>query len=129
MKKIAIVIGCMVHASSIFAMGSPVCSAATSAGDGNAIDGDKGYVGASGGSGFVINTFTPKCSANVHAAVQQNETVFAVAAGSKKGRNMFSGSTNGGGVKPEAGASYPNGVANGNVMDAATTALAAATSS
>lgn len=124
MKKIAFVIGSMVVASSAFAAGAAVCAAPTSASSGTAITGTLGFTAASGGTtGFVINTFTPKCSANVHAAIEQNEISLAAAAGSKKGKNMFTGSTNGGGVKP-TGTTYQNGVADTDVAGATAAALA-----
>jgi hypothetical protein len=126
MKKISVVLTTMLAASSVYAASASVCSAPTTAGDGTAITGLIGFTAAaSGTTGFVLNSFTPKCSANVFAAVEQSEIALAVAAGSKKGKNMFSGSTNGGGVKP-TGTLYNNGVATGDTTGEATTALGAA---
>jgi len=125
MKKISFAVTAMLAASSVYAASESVCSAPTTAGDGTAISGTLGFTAAASGStGFVINTFTPKCSANVFAAVEQSEISLATAAGSKKGKNMFTGSTNGGGVKP-TGTLFPNGVATGDTTTAVTTALAA----
>ncbi len=125
MKKISFAVTAFMAASSVYAASASVCSAPTNAGDGTAISGTLGFTAAASGStGFVINTFTPKCSANVFAAVEQSEISLATAAGSKKGKNMFTGSTNGGGVKP-TGTLFPNGVATGDTTTAVTTALAA----
>jgi hypothetical protein len=55
---------------------------------------------------------------------EQSEISLAAAAGSKKGKNMFSGSTNGGGVKPN-GTSYPNGASEAQTKTEVTAALAA----
>jgi hypothetical protein len=97
MKKISVAVTAFLAASSVYAAGVKVCDAPTTAGDGVPITSALGYAGTA--SGFVINTFTPKCSANVYAAVEQNEIAFAVGSGSKKGKNLFAGSSNGGGVK------------------------------
>ena len=121
MKKIAFVIASAVVASSALAAGTTICAAPTQAGNGTQIAGNVGYGGSA--SGFVINAFTPKCSANVFAAIEQSEISLATAAGSKKGKNMFTGSTNGGGVKP-TGTTYQNGVADTDVAGATAAALA-----
>lgn len=125
MKKISIVAMTILAASSAFAAPETVCNAPTNAGDGTQIGKQVGFTAAAGGSdGFVINNFTPKCSANVYAAIEQSEISLAAAAGSKKGKNLFSGSTNGGGVKPN-GTSYPNGVSEAQAKTEVTAALAA----
>lgn len=125
MKKISILAMTLLAASSVYAAPETVCNAPTTAGDGTQITTTYGFTAAAGGSaGFVINSFTPKCSANVYAAVEQSEISLAAAAGSKKGKNMFSGSTNGGGVKPN-GTSYPNGVSEAQAKTEVTAALAA----
>lgn len=49
-------------------------------------------------SGFVKNTFTPKCSANVTVRYSESNTDFYVRGGSAKGSHTFGGSTIGGGV-------------------------------
>lgn len=129
MKKILVVLGALCATSSAFAAPAAVCAAPTTAGNGTQITSTLGFTAASGGTaGFVVNAFTPKCSAKVHAAIEQNETVLAVASGSSKGKNMFSGSTNGGSVQP-TGTTFTNGVAATDVTGGATAALAAAMSS
>ena len=129
MKKISVAVTAFMAASSVYAASASVCSAFTNASDGTAINGTLGFTAAAGGStGFVLNQFTPKCSANVYAAVEQSEIALATAAGSKKGKNLFTGSSNGGGVKP-TGTLYNNGVATGDTTTAVTTALAAAAGS
>lgn len=47
---------------------------------------------------FVLNSFTPKCSANTHVLYQQNAIAFAAAGGSSKGKNVFGGTSAGGQV-------------------------------
>jgi hypothetical protein len=121
MKKISVAVTAFMAASSVYAAGTAVCAAPTTATDGTQITSSLGYAGTA--SGFVINSFTPKCSANVHAAVEQTEIALAVASGSKKGKNLFSGSTNGGGVQ-SAGQ-----VANGASASDATGLTAAALAS
>lgn len=129
MKKLIIVAASVLAASSVYAAPATVCSRLSAAGNGSAIDGSVGFTAAAGGStGFVINSFTPKCSANVYAAVEQSEIALAVAAGSAKGKNLFGGSTNGGGVKP-ADQQFNQGVPEDTVKAGATAALAAGTSS
>lgn len=128
MKKVLVLMTGLLAASTVFAASASVCNAPTAASDGTAISGTTGFTAAAGGTtGFVINTFTPKCSANVYAAIEQSEIAAAVASGSKKGKNLFSGSTNGGGVKP-SGTTYANGVASSDTTSAVTTALAAGSS-
>jgi hypothetical protein len=48
---------------------------------------------------FVIVPFTAQCSANVYSNYAEDATRLGVVAGSKKGKNYFGGSTNGGGIK------------------------------
>jgi hypothetical protein len=125
MKKLFIATAAIFAASSVYAAPETVCAAPTTAGDGTQITTTYGFTAAaSGTAGFVINNFTPKCSANVYAAIEQSEISLAASAGSKKGKNMFSGSTNGGGVKPN-GTSYANGVSEAQTKGEATAALAA----
>jgi hypothetical protein len=122
MKKISIAVTAFLTVSSVYATGTTVCSAPATAGDGTPIvnngTSSTGFSPAnSGTTPFVINNFTPKCSANVYAAFEQTEIAAGVAAGSKKGKNLFSGSTNGGGVKP-TGTTYANGVSETNAQGA-----------
>jgi hypothetical protein len=49
---------------------------------------------------FVSIPFTGKCSANVFLSYSDSQTVMAAGAASKKGKNVFAGHTNGGGVRP-----------------------------
>jgi len=76
---------------------------------------------------FVKVGFTPKCSANVFLdGVDQSSTVYAVGAGSAKGKKVFVGSTAGGSVSPIATECAASGCTAGEVTsaaaDAATTA-------
>lgn len=63
------------------------------AGSGTAVD------AATDGSTFVRTTFKPQCSQNVLLTVDQSATALWGAAGSKKGKNIFGGSSNGGAVR------------------------------
>jgi hypothetical protein len=123
MKKISIAVTAFLAASSVYAAGTSVCAAPTAAGDGTQITSALGYAGTA--SGFVINSFTPKCSANVFAAFEQTEIAAAVAAGSKKGKNLFAGSTNGGGVKNVNTTPYANGLTTGDTTGGTADVLAA----
>lgn len=79
---------------------------------------------------FVAVTFTGNCSANVFLSYQQNATVMAVAAASRKGANTFSGSTNGGAIRPDTGQKCASsGCAQDKVTGALSTAYTKATSS
>jgi hypothetical protein len=63
----------------------------------------------SNATGFVKVAFTLKCSANVFLdGVDQSSTVYAVAAGSGKGKNIFAGTTEGGAVNPVVGNECPS---------------------
>jgi uncharacterized protein YdbL (DUF1318 family) len=129
MKKAILGAVLAVATSSVFAAGTAVCAAPTAAGNGTAIDGMSGFTAANAGTtGFVVNGFTPKCSAKSHVAVAQSETVMAVAAGSAAGSKLFTGTTAGGAVAPTSG-SFPNGVGATDATDGVDTALTAAQSS
>ena len=71
------------------------CSGAKTAGPGTAVTADTTAT-----NEFVLVTFTPQCSANTFVEWAQTATAMGVASASAKGRNYFSGSTNGGGVQP-----------------------------
>lgn len=74
-------------------------------------------------SGFVKVGFTPKCSANVFLdGVDQSSTVYAVGAGSAKGKKVFVGSTAGGSVSPIATECAASGCTASEVTTAASTA-------
>ncbi len=91
MKKLFVVTALAAFSSMSFAQ-TAVCAAPSAASNGTTI------TGGTAGTDFVLSTFTPKCSTNVHLAYQQNATTFAVASGSAKGKTYYSGNTNGGGV-------------------------------
>jgi len=71
---------------------------------------------------FVIVPFTAQCSANVYSNYSEDATRLGVIAGSKKGKNSFGGSTNGGGIKPQ-GACAATGCSTAEITDAASAAL------
>ncbi len=86
--------------TSLSANAVTICTGGT-AGDGAAVVSDA--------TGFVKVGFTPKCSANVYLdGVDQSSTVYAVAAGSAKGKKIFAGSTAGGSVSPVPGFDCPS---------------------
>lgn len=74
------------------------------------------------GDKFVRVGFTPKCSANTLVDYEDQTTNFAVAAGSKKGKSTFIGSTAGGGVAKSADCAASSGCVASDI----TTALEAA---
>jgi hypothetical protein len=84
--------------SQAFAAGTDICGGQPTAHDATAAV----VASTDAAPAFVVNAFTPKCSANVYLAYEQDATAFAVGAASAKGKNVFSGSTNGGGVTSTA---------------------------
>ncbi|MBK7899130.1 MAG: hypothetical protein KA603_14220 [Azonexus sp.] len=88
-----------------------VC-AGGAAGNGTAVTSDA--------STFVKVGFTPKCSANVHMAFDQDGVALGVSSGSAKGKFTFSGNTNGGAVK--AGAQCSAGCTTSDVSTTTATA-------
>lgn len=88
MKKISVLLFGLLCAGQVFAQaaGTPCVNGAPSP------------VAPVAGGSFVVLTFTPKCSANVDAAFEQNTIAFVVGSASRKGKNRFVGSTGGGGV-------------------------------
>jgi hypothetical protein len=107
--------------ASVSANAATIC-AGGAAGNGAAV--------AAAATGFVKVGFTPKCSANVFLdGVDQSSTVYAVAAGSAKGKKIFAGSTAGGSVAPITGDCPASGCAASGVTSAAAAAATAAAGS
>ncbi|MBK8118897.1 MAG: hypothetical protein IPK39_06495 [Sulfuritalea sp.] len=73
-----------------------VCAAPTSAGNGTIT------VDTSATNEMVVNSFSAKCSANVHMVYDQQKSYFRVGAVSSAGSRSFRGSTAGGSVTSEA---------------------------
>lgn len=73
-----------------------VCAAPTSAGNGTL------SVNTSATDEMVVNSFTPKCSANVHMTFDQGKSYFRVGSVSSAGGRSFRGSTAGGSVTSDA---------------------------
>ena len=71
---------------------------------------------------FVIVPFTAQCSANVYSNASEDAVRLGVVAGSKKGKNFFGGSTNGGGIRAQ-GACAATGCSTTEITDAAADAL------
>jgi len=78
------------------AASTAVCAGPLTAGPGTAIAADEAL--------FVKVAIAPKCSANVQLAYDQDATTFGVCANSKKGKNSFGGTTEGGGVSAQGDA-------------------------
>lgn len=112
MKKIFVLLFGAIAASQAFAAGAITCNNGTAS----------AVTGAAGS--FVIQTFTPKCSANVQAAYEQNAIAFVVAATSTKGKNKFVGSTGGGGIAGSACAASPCAASDATGATAAALAIA-----
>ena len=91
---------CVVAAASSSAFAANACT-------GTAGNADADVPGETDGSTFVRVAFRPKCSANVLSQYEDQQTTFAVAAGSTKGKNVFIGNTAGGAIKPDPTAACP----------------------
>lgn len=100
------------------AVTATICAAPTAAGNGTA---DSGWATA---TSFVKTTFTPKCSANVHLVGNDMTTYYGAGSASAKGKNIFMGSTAGGGVS-----AYGSCAATGCTANNASTAANAAPAS
>lgn len=74
--------------------------------------------------GFVKTAFTPKCSANVFLAADDMTSYYGAGASSGKGKNVFQGSTAGGGVRASTTCASATGCTSAEAMTAATTAPA-----
>lgn len=90
-----------------------ICAAPTAAGNGTAPT-----VGS-----FIKTAFTPKCSANVYLVGDDQNTYYGAGSASAKGKNIFRGSTAGGGVAA-SGSCAATGCVSGDAVTAATTAPA-----
>ena len=93
-------------------LGSVLAIAAVTSLSANAADLCSGGAAGNGAAvavgSFVKVGFTPKCSANVYlSGIDQSSTIYAVAAGSAKGKKIFAGSTAGGSVSPVPGYDCP----------------------
>lgn len=86
----------MVLLASLCALSSSAFSAATLVCEGGAAI--NGTLIPASTDQFVRTAFTPKCSANIFMAYDQNATAFAASAGSRKGNAVFGGHSGGGGV-------------------------------
>ena len=106
--------------SAAFAAGTAVCTSPSSSGNGSA------QVEA-GSDKFVKMAFTPKCSANVYMAYEQDAVNFAAAAGSSRGKNVYGGHTGGGGVAA-TGTICANGCTANHATEATAALLSAAIS-
>jgi len=117
MKKLILATALTVLTAPVFAA-TPVCTGLDAA-DATVSDNDM----------FIQNQFTQKCSANVFLQYAEDSTNAAVGSASKKGKNVFAGSTAGGAVAP-TGTTSTNGFADGSEAGtAADTALTNASSS
>jgi hypothetical protein len=112
MKKIFVLLFGLVAASQAFAAGTITCANGTA----TAV--------ALVANSFAVQAFTPKCSANVQAAYEQNSIAFVVAGTSTKGKNKFVGSTGGGGITGSACAASPCAASDATGSTAAALALA-----
>lgn len=120
MKKIVFASAALISAmGTANVLAAAVCSGATTAGNGAAVT----------ASGFVVQDFTPKCSANVFAEGLDQTSIYAVGAASRKGKNMFGGSTNGGGVAPNGTCAAAGACTSTEAATSASSAAAAGASS
>lgn len=72
---------------------------------------------------FIKTAFTPKCSANVYLVGDDQNTYYGAGSASSKGKNIFQGSTAGGGVAA-SGSCATTGCTSTNAQSAATSAPA-----
>ena len=105
----------MAVAQSAHATTQSICTGASAAANGTAVTANT--------STFVKTSFTPKCSANVHMVGDDLANYYGAGAISSKGKNVFQGSTAGGGVKA-SGSCAATGCVSGDAVTAATTAPA-----
>ncbi|KFB67909.1 MULTISPECIES: hypothetical protein [Candidatus Accumulibacter] len=101
------------------AASAAICSGVNAAGNGALV------TAATDGTAFVRATFTPKCSANVHMAGEDNITYYRVGAASAKGKLGYGGSSVGGAVSSTTGTPCTGAC----TMTNATDALSAASTS
>lgn len=94
-----------------------ICAAPPASANGTA---DTGWATA---TSFVKTSFTPKCSANVHLVGNDMTTYYGAGSASAKGKNIFIGSTAGGGVSAY-GSCAATGCTAANASTAATAAPA-----
>ena len=80
-----------------------ICAAPTSAQSGSTFTPDT-----TSSTEMVVNSFTPKCSANVHLVYDQAKAYFRVGSVSSAGSRTFRGSTAGGSVTSDATCSGTN---------------------
>lgn len=93
MKLIKFVLAAGVFAASTGAFAADnVCSASSA-----------GSASVTATSNFIVNSFTAKCSANVHMDYVETTSAVGVCAGSKKGNKKYGGSSEGGAVKEATG--------------------------
>lgn len=85
--------GVMVAGVALSAQAGTTAICGGTAGSGTAVD------AATDGTTFVRTAFKPQCSQNVLLSVDQSSTAIWGAAASKKGKNVFGGSSNGGAVR------------------------------
>lgn len=116
MKKIiltSVVAIAAVSSMNANATSGSVCAAPTAASNGTApVTGS-----------FIKTAFTPKCSANVYLVGDDQNTYYGAGSASSKGKNIFQGSTAGGGVSA-SGSCATTGCTSTNAQTAATTAPA-----
>jgi hypothetical protein len=119
MKKSFVLLCGLFAAAQSFAAGTDICGGTVGAHDATAAV-------TAGSNLFVVEAFTPKCSSNTFVAYEQNQVAFVVAAASSKGKNIFTGTTGGGGVK-QAGACTGGICTTGQVTGATAAILATST--
>ena len=73
-------------------------------------------------TGFIKTVFTPKCSANVYLTGDDQTSYYGAGAASLKGKNVFQGSTAGGGVRASTTCASATGCTATEADTAATTA-------
>jgi hypothetical protein len=90
-----------------------ICTGGSTAGSGNNVT--------TATDTFVKVSFSPKCSANVHAVDNDQNTYYGVGSASTKGKTAWVGSTAGGGISKNADCAA-TGCTSTNAQDAASAA-------
>lgn len=111
-------------ALSLAFLAAPAFATQVCAGNPQAVDGTAPTVASP--AEFIVNTFTPKCSANVFLDYEESGAILAVGSASAKGKNIFSGTTEGGAVAPTGTLCASTGCVATDSSGAATAALASA---
>ncbi|MDR2507642.1 MAG: hypothetical protein LBD67_06565 [Candidatus Accumulibacter sp.] len=98
MKKAIVLALSLMTAGHVFAAPAELCTNGAATGSGITVSGTRGLYTITP-SMFVVTTFEIRCSANVDLAKDENAVALVVGSKSRKGKNVFEGSSVGGSVR------------------------------